>query len=189
MLPTTNKPLRVLDFDTETRPLSYWIPDGRPTAEITAITTCWVGVPGSMAVHLLGEHDPVYMLRYFVDRYNEADLVTGHYIRKFDLPQINSALMEHGLPQLGPKLTSDTKMDMNKKGDLPATQEYLSELFDLHYPKVQMSQVKWRRANRLSQDGLRATRERVMGDVLQHMELRAEMLRRGLLKSPKVWKP
>jgi hypothetical protein len=34
--------LRVLDFDIENRPLSYWY-DGKSTAEITAIAWWWIG--------------------------------------------------------------------------------------------------------------------------------------------------
>jgi hypothetical protein len=34
--------------------------------------------------------------------YNAADIVTGHYIKKFDLPILNGALFEHGLPLLDP---------------------------------------------------------------------------------------
>src|SRR6185436_10157697 len=95
---TTKKQLKVLDFDIENRPLSYWIPDGKPTAEITAIASCWADDPESMVVHLLGQDDPELMLQFFVNRYNKADIVTGHYIRVHDLPIINGALMEFGLP-------------------------------------------------------------------------------------------
>jgi hypothetical protein len=39
----TRRKLRILDFDIENRPLSYWVPD-RPSAEITAIAAGWVDV-------------------------------------------------------------------------------------------------------------------------------------------------
>lgn len=181
--------VKILDFDCETRPLSYWIPDGRPTAELTAIASCWVDDPDSMEVLLLGVHSPQYMLQRFVERYNEADIVTGHYIRRFDLPLINGTLMEYGMFPLLPKLTSDTKNDLTRKGDIPATQEFLGELFGLDEPKVQMSQFKWRKSNRLDPEGIQATKKRASGDVLQHMALRKDMLRRGILKSPRLWSP
>jgi len=185
----SKREVKILDFDIETRPLSYWIPDGRPTAEISAIASCWIGYPDSMQVTLLGVHESEYMLSKFIERYNEADIVTGHYIRMFDLPQINGAVLEFGLGKLEDKLTSDTKMDLVKKGDIPATQEYLAELFELEHPKIQMSQVKWRKANRLTPEGIRETFQRVSGDVRQHMELRAVLLEKGLLKGPKIWQP
>lgn len=189
------RPLRILDFDTEQRPLSYWQPDN-PTAEITAIASCWIEkdqygdhIFGSMQVDLLGDLPLSEVLSRFVERYNEADMVTGHYIRSHDLPNINGALYELGLPLLAPKLTCDTKNDMFKKGDIPATQEYLLEVLDIPVSKFNMTQKKWRSANRLTREGLELTAKRVSSDVQGHILMRAEMLRRGMLKPPSVWNP
>lgn len=180
--------IKILDFDIENRPLSYWA--DRPTAEVTAIASCWVDDYSTMEVHLLKNYpeDSIAMLNAFVQRYNEADMVTGHYIRKHDLPHINGALMEFGLPKLAPKLTCDTRLDMHKKGDIPATQEYLSELLGVPAEKVHMTQTAWREANRLTPDGLQATQKRVVGDVAQHMLLRLAMVEKGLLKAPRIWR-
>jgi hypothetical protein len=202
--------LRILDFDIENRPLSYWV-DDNPTAEITSIASCWVDDPDSMEVLLLGvecrhhgwdcpdmvpgEMSGEEILRRFVARYNEADMVTGHYIRRHDLPINNAMLMEVGLPILEPKLSCDTKLDMPKKADLPATQEFLLEMLDVRdengqpFRKFHMSQHDWREANRLTPAGLRKTYERVSSDVRAHMALRLAMLERGLLKGPRVWNP
>lgn len=183
----TKRPMRVLDFDIENRPLSYWY-DGQTTAELTGLAMCWSDIPSSMKVFLLGRDDMRYALQMFTEWYDAADMVTGHYIRRHDLPHINSELMEMGLPPLKDKLTQDTKLDFVKKGDQPATQEYLAELFGVKSPKVQMSQHDWRRANRLTREGIVETEERVTGDVLQHMELRTAMLKAGVLSEPKEWK-
>lgn len=204
--------LRILDFDIENRPLSYWAPD-MPTADITSIASAWRGDHDSMEVSLLAppcwhkgheEHCPEMpdflvstkvMLERFVARYNEADIVTGHYIRKHDLPIINGALYDQKMPLLGPKLTSDTKLDMFKKADIPATQEFLLELLDpqcnIGVPliKYHMSQRTWREANRLTREGTEQTRIRVQNDVHAHEHLRDEMLRREMLREPKMWKP
>jgi hypothetical protein len=180
--------LKILDFDIETRPLSFWY-DGKPTAEITVIASCWANDMSTMQVHVLGEDEPEAMLTHFVERYDQADIVTGHYIRMFDLPMISGALLEYGFRPLSPKLTIDTKNDLIKKGDIPATQEFLGELLELPFPKVQMSQVKWRKANRLSPEGIQGARERATGDVYQHMALRLELAAVGALKQPKVWRP
>ena len=206
----TGRALRTLDFDIENRPLSYWVPD-MPTAEITAIASCWADDPSSMEVYLLGvpcrhhgwdcpdadpgEMDGRSILTRFAARYAEADMVTGHYIRKHDLPIINAMLMEEGLPLLGSKLSCDTKLDMVKKADLPATQEFLLETLDVRdehgerLHKYHMSQTDWREANRLTPEGLRKTRERVASDVYGHMRLRLEMVRRGMLRGPRMWRP
>jgi len=180
--------MRVLCFDIENRPLSYWIPD-TPTAEITAIAAAWADDPKTMRVWLLGRDDPEAMLIGFIELYDQADMVTGHYIRKHDLPIINGALIEAGLRTLGPKLTQDTKLDMVAKSDIPATQEHLSDMLGIPADKYHMTQAMWREANRLTADGLALTERRVTDDVRQHIKLRAEMIQRGLLKAPRVWRP
>lgn len=184
---TNKRSLKVLIFDIENRPLSYWA--DRPTAEITAIASVWANDISTVEVKLLGVDSPEDMLNSFLARYNEADVVVGHYIRRHDLPIINGALMEYGLGVLAPKLTVDTRLDMFKKGDIPATQEYLAELFGLPFDKVHMTQHKWRAANRLTPEGIEATRKRVVGDILQNMTLRSYMVSHNLLKAPRTWSP
>ena len=186
-LPVLKGEFKTLTFDIENRPLSYWIPD-RPTAEITAIAWSFDD-PDDITVVMLGRDDPKEMLVRFVEAYNRADMVTGHYIRKHDLPITNGALIEFGLPTLTEKLTMDTKLDMVKKSDIPATQENLADMLGVLAPKIHMSQADWREANRLTPEGLAATERRVVGDVRQHMQLRRAMQAAGLLKSPKVWRP
>jgi hypothetical protein len=207
---TDGRPLRILDLDIENRPLSYWVKD-MPTAEITAIASCWVGEPESMQVDLLsvpcrhhgygcpemidGEMSGPEMLSLFIDRYNEADMVTGHYIRMHDLPIINGALMEYGLPLLGPKLSCDTKLDMMKKADIPATQEFLLATLGVRdadgrlLQKLHMSQTDWREANRLTPEGIAKTKARVESDVRDHILLRKAMLEAGMLRRPSMWYP
>ena len=187
--------MRVLDFDIENRPLSYWIPD-RPTAEITSIAACWVGQPKTTQVWLLrpamtnAEHraQMQVMLTGFKAMYDLADMVTGHYITRHDLPIINASLIEWGLPILEPKLAQDTKTQLVKFADIPKTQENLSDLMGLFEKKVHMKQSMWREANRLTVEGLAATEKRVRGDVVQHQKLRKALIERGLLTPPKVWR-
>lgn len=179
--------LKILDFDIENRPLSYWFGDVT-TSEITAIAWSWVGQK-TVYVKLLGRDSAEEMLGYFTQAYDEADMVTGHYIRRHDLPIINGALTELGLGTLGEKLTSDTKLDLAKRWGLPATQEYLAAALGVEAPKIGMSQPDWRDANRLTPDGIKLTKERVVGDVIQHKALRVRLHEEGLLKEPKVWRP
>ena len=186
----------VLDFDIENRPASYWIPD-RPTAEITAIAAAWADDPKDIRAWLLkpaetdAEHERMMreMLLGFKEMYDAADMVTGHYITRHDLPIINGALMDYGLPTLGPKMVQDTKTHMVKKADIPATQEYLSQMERVTARKVHMTQHDWRQANRLTIEGRTATEKRVRGDVRQHMRLRRAMVRDGLLHTPRIWRP
>jgi len=181
------KPMRILDFDIENRPLAYLGMDFT-SAEITAIAAGWSDEK-SVTVWALGDVTLEEMLAGFVDLYNEADIVTGHYIRNHDLPIINGALMELGMPALGAKLTSCTKNDLLKSKGVSKSQENLSEMRELVAPKVQMNQPKWRAANRLTPEGIELTKKRVVGDIVQHKQLRAELVESGWLGLPKVWKP
>ncbi len=119
---------RILDLDIENRPLAYLGQD-YTTSEITAIAACWDGEPKSMRCWLLGRDLPQEMLAGIWEMYDQADLVTGHFIRRHDLPKINGALLEYGLWPLPEKLTCDTKLDLLKHGgEISASQENLCHI-------------------------------------------------------------
>jgi hypothetical protein len=178
---------KVLDFDIENRPITYY---GQwPTADITSIASVWTDDPGSVEVLLLGEVTSEEMLARFMERFNQADVVTGHYIRKHDLPIINGHLIEFNMPTMSSKMVSDTKVDMIKRKDVPATQEFLLEITGSPIEKEHVTQGQWRKANRLTPEGLEITRKRVASDILGHMYMRAEMIRRGLISGPRIWDP
>ena len=181
------KQLKILDFDIENRPLTYWFGDVT-TPEVTAIAASWAHQK-QVKVWLIPTVTTEQMLTEFVQMYDEADMVTGHYIRRHDLPTINGALLLNGLPPLGEKLVSDTKMDLVKRRGLPASQEALADLLGISLGKPGMSQAMWREANRLTDRGLKYVKERVAGDVRQHKELRLRLVEEGLLTTPKVWRP
>lgn len=182
-------PLRVLDFDIENRPLSYWL-DDRPTADVTAIAWGWIDqTKVEVRVQTVDAWSVVEMLEDFAEVYAQADVVTGHYIRKHDLPILNGAMVEFGLAPLAEKLASDTKLDLYSWKDLPQSQEYLSDMYNLSRPKHHMSQHEWREANRLSGPGVRLTAQRVTKDVRQHKQLRAHLVEAGALGPPQVWEP
>jgi len=180
--------LRILDFDIENRPLAYWY-DGATTAEVTAIAACWLNEPKSMRVWLLGRQSTKTILTGFLRLYNQADMVTGHYIRRHDLPILNGAMLEQGMPPLEPKLTCDTKMDLVKRKDLSASLEELACMFGLDSRKAHMSNTDWREANRLKSSGITKAKERAMSDVRLHMELYERLVSGGYLSAPKVWRP
>lgn len=175
---------RILDFDIENRPLSYLGSDFT-TADVTAIAASFG--PNDMYCWLLGRDSQEDMLTGFVELYNRADMVTGHYIRKHDLPHINGALAERGLPTLGVKMTSDTKLDLVKFTGISKSQESLAAMFGLPQPKVHMTQPAWRAANRL--EHIELAEERVVADVRQHQALRLKLIEQGMLGPPKAWRP
>lgn len=185
---------RILDFDVEARPLSWYGGDW-VSKEVTAIAWGWVSprnparVAGRVECWLLGEAGvtPESMLEAFREAYDEADVVTGHYIRGFDLPLLNGAALDLGLAPLAPTLVQDTKTDLVRFSGLSKSQESLGAMLGLRHPKVGMTQADWRSANRLEAGGIERTRRRVTGDVRQHVELRAALLDRGLLTPPRRW--
>ncbi len=180
--------LKILDFDVENRPLSYMGSDFT-TADITSVAWGWVGEE-TVYCELLQKRASSQraMLKRFVRAYDQADMVTGHYIRGHDLPIINGALMEHGLPLLGDKLTSDTKNDLVKRSGISASQESLADMYELEERKFHMGQVAWRSANRLEPAGMALTRERVTSDIRTHKALREALIAAGALGPPKVWR-
>ena len=186
-LAVRQRQLRVLDFDIENRPLSYLGSDFT-TAEVTAIAWAWTDRPEDVTVHLLGETELSAILAGFVAAYNQADMVTGHYIIGHDLPMLNGALMECRMPALSEKLVSDTKIHLIRSKGISLSQESLGAMFRLEHAKVQMNQSKWRAANRLSPEGLTEVRARVEGDVRQHIALRRELEQLGYLSAPRIWK-
>src|SRR4051812_23080126 len=121
---TKRRNLKILDFDIENRPLSYLGMD-YTTGEITAIAWSWVG-EDDVQVRALGQDDPEDILIDFEQVYNEADIVTGHYIRKHDLPLINGSLLEVHSSGLSEKATIDTKLDLMQMKYLSASQESLA---------------------------------------------------------------
>ena len=205
------RPLVILDFDCECRPL-HWYGGDWVSKEITAIAWAVVNprrpdkAKGKVRCVLLGEPisdedltwapyiDPEsetwtvpMMLEAFVEAYNAADMVTGHFIRGFDLPLVNGALLENGMPPLGPKLAHDTKGDLIRFQGLSKSQENLGGMLGLRHPKVQMNQTTWRAANQLLPEGIELARKRVVGDVRQHIEMRAVLIEREMLNPPKRW--
>lgn len=182
--------LKVLDFDIETRLVGFYSagrfkPNG---SEPTALAASFGGrnVPYVMAQPA---DSVIEILTLFRGLYDAADIVTGHYIRKFDLPILNGAMIEHGLPPLGKKLAQDTKVDLIGFEGLSKSQENLADMLGLAESKFKMNDAKWRQATRLVPEGVALTKKRVTQDVKQHMELRRALLEAGALKPPTLWEP
>lgn len=161
----------------------------RDESQITAIAWGWIGERKVEEVvldqDLSNERDN---LAAFLDAYHEADIVTGHYIDRHDLPLLNDHCMRFGWATLAPKLVQDTK-GLPKVRALGLSQENLATLYDLDAKKHTMNGRRWAVANTLTPEGQEEARRRVVSDVKQHKQLRAALLERGYLKPPKVWAP
>lgn len=187
--------LRILDFDVECRPMSWYGGDW-VTKEVTAIA--WKFLDEDIAHHWLllpsrtweaHQKKKLAGLKRFIKAYNAADMVTGHYIRGFDLPLLNGTCIRLGVDPLGPKLTHDTKGDLITMQGLSKSQENLASLFEEMHPKIGMNVGKWEVGNSLVLEGREETKKRVIGDVEQHEEFRLELIRRKALQRPKMWTP
>ena len=167
------------------------------TKQPTAIAWKFIGTRGKPRVALIGEsydtrrvyEEEIAMLEAFRAAYDEAEAVTGHYIRGFDLPVLNARMIKHRLPMLDRKLTQDTKGDFARAAATSKSQENLGAMFELAHPKIPMNTTLWELGNALLPEGIEATRRRVLGDVEQHIELRGEMLADGLLGPMQEWSP
>lgn len=157
----------------------------RFTDESESSTRCWLLTPSrTWASHQAKKK--AGLLKFLRD-YNAADMVTGHYIRGFDLPLINGTCVRLGLKPLAAKLAHDTKTDLVRMSGLSKSQENLAAYFDLQHSKEKMNTHLWEIGNSLVQEGRLETERRVVGDVNQHIEFREELLRRGALQPPSVW--
>lgn len=180
--------LRVLDFDVECRPLA-WYGGDFVTKQPTAIAWQFIGETDIPTCAYIGESDrssrvlieEEAMLEAFRVAYDQADVVTGHFIRGFDLPLLNGACDRLGLPPLESKHAQDTKYDYMAAQGISKSMENLGAMYELKHPKVQMNTSTWAAGNMLLPHGIELTIKRVVGDVKEHVELRAEMLRRGVL--------
>lgn len=186
--------LKVLHFDTECRPLA-WYGGDFVTKQPTVISWKFYGDRKAPEVRAIGESDrssrvldeEYAMLEAFLPAYEDADVVTGHYIRGFDLTILNGALIRLGLEALGDKLTQDTKNDFSKRHGMSMSQENLGAMFELKHPKVPSNNRLWERANMLLPDGIAWAKGRCVGDVKQHIDLRVAMLEQKLLGAPTMW--
>lgn len=177
----------ILDFDIECRPLS-WYGGDFVSKEITAIAWAWIEPKPKIYSLLLGDVSHREMVTQFFDYYHAADIVTGHYIRGFDLPLFNAEAVAEGLGPLKPKMTQDTKLDLTKRHGRSGSLENLAASFGL-FEKKSMTESEWREANRLTEEGRLLTAQRVEHDVSLHIRLRSKLLEQGLLRSPVLWTP
>ena len=181
---------KVLDFDLETLAAGFADPNWVPQ-KITCAAWSWIGSEKVEATisDKAGFFNPelrVKMLKPLLKAMYEADMLTGHNIIRFDLPILNAEVHRLGLPPLKSFLVQDTmkvaKMKGFKKG-----QDNISELLETVNKKQAMTWQEWEDA--YEETGWKSIISRAKSDVLQHKEMRQEMLERNWLKPPVRWSP
>lgn len=179
----TLRSLRVLDFDIETVAAGFADPEWVPQ-KITIIAWSWIGDEKVEVRTRLEGIGP--LLAAFREVYEEADIVTGHNVIRFDLPILNSEFLRANSRSLGPKLVQDTMKIVKTKG-FKKGQDNIGKLLRLSVDKMPLSWQEWQDA--YEEDGWQTAIERCASDVIQHKQMRQAMLERDWLKPPTYWRP
>lgn len=190
------KPLRILDFDSEFRPIGFYGGDF-VTKQPTVISWQFIRERSGVECYYIGASDRMSkmyeeegeMLWAFKAAYDMADIVTAHYVRGFDLRNINGALLRMGIPTLGPKLTLCTKDDLVAVSGMSKSMENLSAMFDLRHQKKHMNTADWFEANTLQPEGIARAIDRCTSDVKEHIELFEYERDIEALGAPRLWDP
>lgn len=178
-----SRPLKILDFDLECLP-GHWIGGDYVSKIITAAAWSWVGED---EVQVVTHYDESDIASLVADKIEKADIVTGHYIRGFDLPLLNGGLLRERYVSLADVMTSDTKLDLKKAHGRSKSQKNLAAELGVKANKVDMTLYEWEMFNTRQPGGRDKGVERVRGDVIQHKALRAVLLAIGWLGPPKRW--
>jgi hypothetical protein len=116
----------------------------------------------------------------------EADVVTGHNLLRFDLPILQAECLRLNLPLLGSVMVQDTIRVPKSKG-YKKGQDNMSHGLGVKQEKLPLSWAQWAAA--YAEPDLATVKERCLSDVLMHIEMREKMLERGWLRAPRKWKP
>lgn len=125
-------------------------------------------------------------LRPLLDAIEQADVLTGHNLTRFDLGVLNSECLLLGVPTLEPKLLEDT-IRLPKSRGFKKGQDNLSHAFGVKARKLPLTWADWEEA--YGESDLATVKDRCASDVAMHLELRAAMQARGHLRPPRQWTP
>jgi DNA polymerase elongation subunit (family B) len=182
---------RILDFDIETVAAGFADPEWVPQ-KITCVAWSWIDsdVVESRVCGPLGIFGKpelrARMLKPLLDAFAEADMVTGHNIRRFDLPVIQAEVMRLGLPSLRPLLVQDTIKLRTSKG-FKKGQDTLGRLFRIQDEKLALDWQAWQDA--YDETDWQTIRDRAESDVRMHKQLREKLIEHNYLKEPRTWTP
>lgn len=182
---------RVLDFDLETLAAGFADPQWVPQ-KVTCASWSWIGEDEiyTLITRKEGFFDRSIRAREvlipLVEQIEQADMLTGHNLLRFDLPVLNAELLRCGLPSLKPVKVQDTIRLAKSKG-LKKGQDDLSVMASGSLKKKTMNWEEWDRA--YEADDWSEIIERCESDILQHKELRIYLLEQGYLRPPQMWYP
>ncbi len=178
---------RILDWDLETIAAGFADPNWVPQ-KITCVAFGWLDEPDVKTtvcgpLGLMGKPEArAKMLRPLLKAISEASMITGHNLIKFDLPVLNAECLRLGLEPISGVLVQDTMRLRVKTKGFKKGQDNLARLLKLQNEKKPMDWQQWQDA--YDEGGWEGIMERASTDVIQHKEMRAEMLNRNWLKAP-----
>ena len=169
--------LKILDFDTENRPGFYWY-DGQTTDMLMCVSWAFLDVEAQPRSLLLrySKVDGLYMpdLAPFINDLENADIVTGHNIRRHDIPLLNAHRIRTGRPPIAwPHIidTLDRGLWQGGTKGLSRSQANTADLLGLNQDKMTVHIPVWEQAAAGNPAALQVIRERCESDVVMHMEL------------------
>ena len=177
---------RILDFDIETVAAGFADPQWVPQ-KITCVAWSWVGSDDvqsriATAQGLFGlPNRRKEMLAELLAQVEQADMLTGHNLLRFDIPVINAECMRLGLPVIRRALVQDTMRVWRSKG-FKKGQDNIGRMLKLREEKMPLDWQAWQDA--YDEKGWKTIRDRAESDVVQHKVMRIEMIKRDLLKPP-----
>jgi hypothetical protein len=183
---TTWGPSRpVWGFDIEARP-GPW---GGGDFTFRSMLSIAAGFKGGPVDYLAPDFTADALENFILPMRAGGILVVGHNAIRYDLPMLNGTLMKMGLPSLGPQLVTDTCAHLKKKDyAFSASLGNMAERFGIR-AKGSMSEYAWEQVYAHKPEYLDKLRAYNVGDVEVTLALRAVLLERGMLKSPRWWRP
>lgn len=196
-----SKLLRTLDFDIETVAAGFADPQWVPNRTV-AWAYAWADAKENPGHEDRGGYDVTVAALPVADFYDKearraflaplleaiggADVVTGHNLLRFDLPVLNAECLLLGLPPLRPVAVQDTIRVPKAKG-FKKGQDNMSHALGVKEEKMPLSWAQWEAA--YGEPDLATVKERCASDVRMHLTMREEMLQRGWLRAPRMWRP
>ena len=90
---------------------------------------------------------------------------------------------------MGPVLVLDTKSDLYATHGRSLSQKNLAAEIGVAAPKIDVTLYGWEAFNTRVPGFKEKGIERVVGDVIQNVEMRKKLIEMGWLSAPRLWKP
>jgi len=187
----SKKKLKILHLDCEA--LSAGYPTGtynKVPQKMTAIAWSWGGDDNIEVIScgkkgIFDEEIRAKMIKKFLPILEEANILSGHYLRGFDMPLFVEECHRLNLPMPSAKLVLDT-MDL-PKGVMKKGLDNLAIIYELPAEKMEMNWAQWYKA--YGNPTWDEIEQRVASDVLLQKYVLFEQQKRKIQKPPKKWSP